>query len=141
MGQHARGAKRFNSHRGVDVELLGIDGRLHTREVHLVVGDLVRFPEATLREPAVDRHLPALETGLGAARSRGLSLAAAPGCLAKPRADAAAEALARLSGSGIVGKFVETHAFTPPRARGAAPWRSCRGRRGCPRASPACVAC
>ena len=65
--------------------------------------------EAALGQAAVERHLAALEAVDGDAGARLLALDAAAGGLALARADAAADALARLAGARVVGDFVELH--------------------------------
>ena len=86
---------------------------LQAAEIHdrvLLAEDVL---EAALRQPPMQRHLPAFEALDGHAGARGLALAAAPAGLALARADAAADADAVLASAGIVGKLVEFHCFVP----------------------------
>src|SRR6185295_7540049 len=66
--------------------------------------------ESTLWQPPMQRHLAALEANLvKAARTRLLSLVAAPGRLAESTADAAADTLFRVLGSRRRFNLVQTH--------------------------------
>src|SRR5690606_4349665 len=105
--------------------------------------------EAALRQAPVERHLAALEAVDGDARARALALHAAAAGLAGARADAAADALARLGRAFVVTQFVEFHLVSPRpalrprprRGRDAGRWRSCRARTGCHRACGGDAAC
>src|SRR5437762_7554838 len=99
MGQNSRRAQRVGGYRRIGIEFLGVDSRLDAAHIDLIVFDRVRLVEAALRQPAIDRHLAAFETRLGAARTCRLALAAAPRGLAQPRADAAAKPFARMPGA------------------------------------------
>src|SRR5690606_9234293 len=83
------GLQRLERHVAVDAREL-----VHA---HLVPGRSLPRPEADLRQPALERHLPALEADLAvAAGPRVLPLRAAPRGLPLARADAAADAGRRL---------------------------------------------
>src|SRR5262245_38616003 len=95
--------------------------------------------EATLREPALERHLAALVArGAVAARARAAALVAAPGRLAVARARPATDALAPPGGPGRGLEVTEVHAVSPPSRPGARPSRACRGRPASPSGSPTC---
>src|SRR5690606_19216085 len=88
-----------------------------------------RVLEAALRQTTIERHLAAFEAVDGNAGARLLALDATAAGLAGARADAAADALARLGGTIDVTQFVEFHVVAPAlltprprRGRGAAPW-------------------
>src|SRR5208337_743039 len=129
----------FERDRLVDAELARVDRALDAAQVDLVVDDLRRRGEAALRQASMQRHLAALEPLDADARARGLALAAAARLLALARADPPPDADARLRRAGIVSDFIEFHGAIPTsrrrRARGARPWRSCRGRPACRRRS------
>src|SRR6185503_15526269 len=91
------------------IELAGVDCLLHAAKIDLVQLQLERLVEAALRQPPMQRHLPALESLDAHARARGLALAAASAGLALAGADAAADAHAILARSGPVGDLVEFH--------------------------------
>src|SRR5205085_12474329 len=95
--------------RALDIELAGIDRLLDRADVHLgiVLGEDV--VEAALRHPHVERHLTALKAGDRHARTRLGAFLAATGGLAEPRADAAADANARLTRALVILEFVELH--------------------------------
>jgi hypothetical protein len=93
-GNHARRQQRLRRHRLGGIETLGIDRLLDALQVYGVVTAAVGLVEAALGQPAVDRHLAALEARLGPAGTRRLALAAAPAGLAEPGAEAAAHPLA-----------------------------------------------
>src|SRR5262249_2879270 len=103
-GLHGGGVDRLGG-----VELLLVDRLLQRAEVDLGPRLLVRRQEAALGDAAVERHLATLEALDGDAGARLLALHAAARGLALARADAAADAHARLAGSGVVGDFVELH--------------------------------
>src|SRR6188472_2834360 len=96
-------------HRLAGIEPARIDCRLQPPQIDLVEAQRIRLGEAALGQPAIDRHLTALEACLGAAGPRRLALAAAPGRLAEPGADAAANPLAHMAGARLVGNAVELH--------------------------------
>src|SRR4029453_1336676 len=84
------------------VKLLLVDRLLQRAEIDHLPGLLVGRQEAALGDAAVKRHLAALEALDGDAGARLLALDAATGGLALARADAAADAHARLAGSRVV---------------------------------------
>src|SRR5690606_8230328 len=101
---------------------------------HLVARRRLPRSEADLRQPALQRHLTALEADLViAARPSVLALRAASRGLALTGAAAAADARPLLAAA--VGRFqrVQAHVKPPPRARGIGPCGSSRGSRACPR--------
>src|SRR4051812_47481261 len=106
----------FHQRFGVDgilgIERLGVDRGLNTVEIDLGEFQPEDVGEAALRQAPVQRHLPALEPLDAHARARGLALAAATGLLALAGTDAAADTLALLARSGIVGDFAELHRST-----------------------------
>src|SRR5207244_1914391 len=97
-------------HGRAGVELAGVDRALNAAEIDFVelLGEWRVF-EAALRQPAMERHLAALEPFDAHARAGGLALAAATGRLAGAGADAAAEAVTFLAGAWTVGEFVKFH--------------------------------
>ena len=96
------------------VQLAGGDRRLQRAEVHRRVLLAERIVEAALRQPAIDRHLTALEAVQRHACARLLALHALAGGLALARADAAPEPLGLQARAGIVAQFVELHVRTAP---------------------------
>src|SRR3546814_16164200 len=86
---------------------------------HVLARDLLLRAEANLRQPALQRHLAALETVLvGAARTGMLTLVAATGRLAQARADAATDAQTRLVRTGGRLNVIQTHdAYSSTRTR------------------------
>src|SRR5262249_22093050 len=142
--QHARPHQRRRVDHVLGVELARVDRGLDAAEIHLVelLGEDV--VEAALGQAAMQRHLAALEALDAHARARRLALAAAAAGLARARADAAPDAVPMLARARPVGEFVELHRsllVTPPPARGAPPWRSCRAPRACPRAPTPARSC
>src|SRR5262249_21649126 len=105
--------------RGPRRELAGIDRLLQPVEIDHHVVEPVGFVEATLRQPAVERRLAALEAVEGDPGAGGLTLAAAGAGLALARADAPADALGPVMGAGIVADFVELHGIGSPIPRPA----------------------
>jgi hypothetical protein len=117
-----RRVRLFRRHDFVD-DLLAIAGMAETdggAQSNLVVGDLVeidhvelackgRVPKAALGQPAVQRHLAALEAFDAHAGARGLALAAAATGLAHAGADAAADAHALLARPGAIGELMKLH--------------------------------
>src|SRR5437867_8852615 len=93
--------------------------------------------EAALGQPAMQRHLPALETLDGDAGARGLTFSAPSASLALAGTDAAAHPDAVLSSPWIIGELIKFHDFLPsflsfgfnrsPRpGPNVGPWQSCR---------------
>src|SRR5258706_941771 len=96
---------------------LGEVARAHLRRL----GDR-RGEEAALRQPALQRHLAALEADLVVApRARFLALVAAPRGLAEARADAAADAPSRLARARPGLDVVQFHGFSPRPSPGSSP--------------------
>src|SRR5216683_2728934 len=75
--KHARAHQRADVDHVLEVDLAGVDRFLHLAEVHLVELLGKNIGEAALGQPAVERHLAALEPLDAHARTRGLALAAA----------------------------------------------------------------
>src|SRR5262245_19497298 len=142
------GETRREQRRRIDrlagIEPPGIDRRLQAPQIDLVEAERVRLNETALGQPAINRHLPALETRLGTAGPGRLALAPAPCRLAEAGADAAADPLAHMAGARLVRNAVELPgldpsclpAITPLRRCGSdeRPWQSCRAPPACPRA-------
>src|SRR5262245_42051262 len=125
LAGEARRLQRRRIHRLSGIEPPGIDRRLQAPEIDLVETERVRLGEAALGQPAIDRHLPALEAGLGAARPGRLALAAAPRRLAEAGADAAADPLARMAGARFVRNAVELHGLRSVLSCPVTPLRRC----------------
>jgi hypothetical protein len=85
LAGQARRQQRRRVDRLAGIEPPGIDCRLQPPEIDLVEAQRIRLGETALGQPAIDRHLTALETRLGAAGSGRLALAAAPRRLAEAR--------------------------------------------------------
>src|SRR5581483_2195474 len=108
--QHASLDQGSSIDRGRGIELAGIDGCLHVAEIDLVQPLRERgVLEAALGQPAMQRHLAALEALDAHARTRSLTLAAAAAGLAAARADATTDAVALLARARPVGDLVELH--------------------------------
>src|SRR5262249_17205922 len=99
--------------------------RPHLREVaraHFRRLDDGRREEAALRQAALQRHLAALEADLvEAPGTRLLTLVAAPGRLARARADAAADASAIAARARGGFDRVQFHLFSPRPSPGSSP--------------------
>src|SRR5262249_54464918 len=96
------------------IEPPGIDRRLNPAEIDLVEPERERrVAKAALGQPAMQRHLAALEALDAHAGTRGLALAAAPAGLARAGADAAADAAALLARARAVGELVKLHRCSP----------------------------
>src|SRR5207247_4068822 len=96
--------------RGANIELAGVDRRLHAADIDLAKPAREwRVPKAALGQPPMERHLATLEALDPHARARGLALAAAAAGLAAAGADATPDAMALLARTGPVGEFVEVH--------------------------------
>src|SRR4051794_32063672 len=105
--QQSRLHQRRRVDRGAGIELAGIDRGLHAAEIDLVQLQLERrVLEAALGQPAMQRHLAALETLDAHARARSLALATAAAGLAGARSNTAAYAAAILARALPVGDFV-----------------------------------
>src|SRR5439155_25382056 len=92
--------------RGANIELAGVDRRLHAADIDLAKPAREwRVPKAALGQPPMERHLATLEALDPHARARGLALAAAAAGLAAARADATPNAMALLARAGPVGEF------------------------------------
>ena len=91
------------------VELAGVDRLLQAVEIDLDEILRERIVEAALGQAAIDRHLAALETVDGTPVRDLLTLYATAAGLALARADAAADAHARLAGTGVVAQIVQFH--------------------------------
>src|SRR4029079_8765455 len=107
--RQARGLQRVVVERTLDVELAGIDRFLGRADVHLGIVAGEDVVEAALRQPHVERHLPAFEAVDRHARARLGALLAAPGGLAEPGTEAPADANARLARALVVTDFVQFH--------------------------------
>src|SRR5262249_43051677 len=111
--EHAGLHQRLGVDRRGRVELAGVDRRLDLVEVDLI--ELARerlILEAPLGQPAVERHLAALNPLVGSPGARGRPLAAAAAGLARARADAATDAAALLARARTIGEFVQFHLTT-----------------------------
>src|SRR5579871_5007010 len=97
-----------------NVETAGIDRLLQAVEIDLDIVQPMNVVEAALGHAHVERHLAAFEAVDGHARSRRLAFAAPAGGLALARADAPANAHARLAGARIVGELIEPHGRPVP---------------------------
>src|ERR1700730_4606663 len=115
--QHPGGDQLAGVEGALGGELAGVERLLQPPQIdHLEVllEDLV--VEAALRQPAMQRGLPALEAVQRDAAARGLALAAAPGGLALARAEAAADPLGPVMRARIVSDLVELHRLNAPAA-------------------------
>src|SRR5205085_3302618 len=74
------------------IELASVDRLLHPREAHLIEALAEHVVEAALRQPPMQRHLPALEALDRNARTGLLAFDAAPAGFALARADPPADA-------------------------------------------------
>src|SRR5436853_2657029 len=93
----------------LDIELAGVDRLLHRADIHLGIITREDIVEAALRQPHVERHLAALESGDADARTRLGALLAPPRGLAEPRTDAAANADAALARTLVILDLIELH--------------------------------
>src|SRR5262249_48622000 len=108
--EHAGLHQRLGVDRRGRVELAGVDRRLDLVEIDLVeLARDRRILEPPLGQPAVERHLAALEPLDAHARARGLPLAATAAGLARAGADAATDAAALLARARAIGEFVKFH--------------------------------
>src|SRR5579862_9476357 len=97
-----------------NVEPAGIHRLLQAVQIDLDEVQPMNVVEAALGHAHVEWHLAALEAVDGDARSRRLAFAAPAGGLTLARADATADAHARLAGARIVGELVEPHGRPVP---------------------------
>ncbi len=92
----------------------GVDQSLHPTEIHHGVAFGKDVFEAALRQPAIKRHLAALEPQDRHAGTGLLSLHAPATGLALAGADTATDAHPLAAGTGVVGKFIKLHVFVFP---------------------------
>src|SRR5690606_33419637 len=114
--ENLRAARELRNHaRRLQREQVDLGGfePFEIGQAHL--GDVVarHRREAALGQSALQRHLAAFEAQLvEAARTRLLTLVAATGGLAQPRADSATDALSGRSAAGRRLQFIQLHACT-----------------------------
>src|SRR5665213_1857885 len=127
--------------RRLAVKLARVDRLLDCADAYFIeaLGEYV--VETALRQPPMQRHLPAFEALYGDAGAGLLALDAAPGSLALAGTDTAADTHPILGGAGLVGQFMQFHRSSPKtaratlrrrRARDASPWQSCPAQTACP---------
>src|SRR5262249_32271154 len=127
---------------GLGIEPAGVDRGLQAAEIDDLELAPEQILEAALGQPAVQRHLAALEALDGDAGARLLALDAAARGLAQTRADAASEALLAAPRPRIVADLVQPHRRllrgpwgpTPRPAPDDGRRGSCRAPRAYPRA-------